>query len=185
MFANFSSIARNEGIRIYLSMSISEVRAALIIFERQLTNQMIGRGIKKQRRKRKEIRCSPLSTILPNRFFPRRKFLVEQFHRRLRNWCWHSAIAWFAPLATAINTPGFSLANLRCFLLKVAYTVGSMWREAGDIGKKLFGSPAFAIPLGRKVDQVGPFNFSFRSERILSSRVCCSMKRKERKEKEK
>lgn len=34
-------------------MSISEARAALIIFERQLTNQMIGRGDKKAAEKEK------------------------------------------------------------------------------------------------------------------------------------
>lgn len=88
----------------------------------------------------------PLSTILPNRFFPLRKFLVEQFHRRLRNWNWHSRMAWLAPLLTATSTPGFSRASRRCLRRRLAYTVGSMVDSMpGLIGSRLFGSPAFAI----------------------------------------
>lgn len=92
----------------------------------------------------------PLSTILPNRFFPLKKFLVEQFHLLYLNWCWHSATAILAPLATAASTPGFSLASRRCFLLNVACTAGSIYSTPGDSGDKLFGSPAFAIPLSNK-----------------------------------
>lgn len=88
----------------------------------------------------------PLSTILPNRFFPLRKFFVEQFHRRLRNWNWHSKMAWLAPLLTATSTPGFSLASRRCLRRRLAYTVGSMVDSMpGLIGRRLLGSPAFAI----------------------------------------
>lgn len=96
----------------------------------------------------------PLSTILPNRFFPLKKFLVEQFHLLYLNWCWHSATAMLAPFATAASTPGFSLASRRCFLLSVACTAGSMYRTPGDNGDKLFGSPALAIPLSNKKSQV-------------------------------
>lgn len=94
--------------------------------------------------------CLPLSTILPNKFFPLRKFLVEQFHLLCLNWCWHSATAMLAPLATADRTPGFSLASLRCFRLNVAWTAGSMYKTPGDKGAKLFGSPAFAMPLSKQ-----------------------------------
>lgn len=55
-------------------------------------------------------------------------------------------MACFAPLATARRTPGFSRANLLCLRLRVAYTAGAMCNDAGDVGKRLFGSPAFAIP---------------------------------------
>lgn len=89
----------------------------------------------------------PLSTIFPNKFFPLKKFLVEQFHLLYLNWCWHSATAMLAPLATAASTPGFSRANLRCLRLRVACTAGSIYSTPGDSGDKLFGSPAFAIPL--------------------------------------
>lgn len=92
----------------------------------------------------------PLSTILPNRFFPLKKFLVEQFHLLYLNWCWHSATAMLAPFATAASTPGFSLASRRCFLLNVACTAGSIYSTPGDNGDRLFGSPAFAIPLLNK-----------------------------------
>lgn len=80
-------------------------------------------------------------------FFPLRKFLVEQFHLLYLNWCWHSATAMLAPLATADKTPGFSLASLLCFRLRVEWIAGSMIRTPGDIGDRLFGSPALAIPL--------------------------------------
>lgn len=69
---------------------------------------------------------SPRSTILPKRFLPRRKLRVEQFHRRLRNWCWHSVMAIFAPFAIAASTPGFSRASRRCFRLSVAWIAGSI-----------------------------------------------------------
>lgn len=90
---------------------------------------------------------SPRSTIFPNRFLPRRKLRVEQFHRRLRNWCWHSAIAILAPLAIAASRPGFSRASLRCLRRSVAWIAGSIYIIPGVSGDMLFGSPAFAIPL--------------------------------------
>lgn len=90
---------------------------------------------------------SPRSTILPKRFFPRRKLRVEQFHRRFLNWCWHSAIAMFAPFAIAARTPGFSRASLLCFRLRVAWIAGSIYTWTGVTGEILFGSPAFAMPL--------------------------------------
>lgn len=90
---------------------------------------------------------SPLSTILPKRFLPRRKFLVEQFHLLCLNWCWHSVTAILAPFATALRTPGFSLARRLCFRRNDSCIVGSMYKTPGDTGDKLFGSPAFAIPL--------------------------------------
>lgn len=98
----------------------------------------------------KKKRYLPLSTIFPNKFFPLRKFLVEQFHRRSLNWYWHSEMAWLAPFATAANTPRFSRANRLCFLRRVWWTDGSMDSIPGDIGNRLFGSPAFAIPLEAK-----------------------------------
>lgn len=91
--------------------------------------------------------CSPRSTILPKRFLPRRKLRVEQFHRRFRNWCWHSVMAMLAPFAIAASTPGFSRASRRCFRLSVAWMAGSMYTWTGVTGEMLFGSPAFAIPL--------------------------------------
>lgn len=91
--------------------------------------------------------CSPRSTILPKRFLPRRKLRVEQFHRRFLNWCWHSAIAIFAPFAIAARTPGFSRASRRCFRRRVAWIAGSMYTWTGVTGEMLFGSPAFAMPL--------------------------------------
>lgn len=92
----------------------------------------------------------PLSTIFPKRFFPLKKFFVEQFHQRLRNWYWHSCIAKFAPFLMASSTPVFSLANLLCFRLRVPCTEGSMKRTPGDTGDRLLGSPAFAMPLKRQ-----------------------------------
>lgn len=89
----------------------------------------------------------PLSTIFPNKFFPLKKFLVEQFHLWFLNWYWHSWIAWLAPLAIADSNPGFSRTKRLCFLLKVLWTDESINATPGDIGDRLFGSPALAIPL--------------------------------------
>lgn len=89
----------------------------------------------------------PRSTILPKRFFPRKKFLVEQFHRRFRNWCWHSEIAKLAPLTRAAKTPGFSRTNRRCFLRNVECMAGSIYIMPDVNGDILFGSPTLAIPL--------------------------------------
>lgn len=89
----------------------------------------------------------PRSTILPNRFFPRKKFFVEQFHRRLRNWCWHSEMARFAPLTSAANTPGFSRTSRRCLRRSVVCIAGSMYTMFDVSGDILFGSPTFAMPL--------------------------------------
>lgn len=99
----------------------------------------------------KSVTSLPLSTIFPNKFFPLKKFLVEQFHLLNLNWCWHSATAMLAPFATAANTPGFSLASLLCFRLNVACTAGSIYKTPGDIGERLFGSPALAMPLQKKI----------------------------------
>lgn len=103
--------------------------------------------------KRIEIRNfnSPLSTIFPKRFFPRRKFLVEQFHRRFRNWCWHSEMARLAPLTRADRTPGFSRTNLRCFRRSVVWMAGSMYMMPDVSGEMLFGSPTLAMPLKVKI----------------------------------
>lgn len=90
---------------------------------------------------------SPLSTIFPNKFFPLRIFLVEQFHRWFLNWYWHSYMAWFAPLAIADKSPGFSRTKRLCFLLRVLWTEESIRATPGDIGDRLLGSPALAIPL--------------------------------------
>jgi len=51
--------------------------------------------------------------------------------------------------------------------------VGSMFKEAGDIGKKLLGSPAFAIPLKAK-------DFSHFSYYLVlrSSKTCVKRKGK-------
>ena len=102
---------------------------------------------------------SPRSTILPKRFLPHRKFLVEQFHRRFRNWCWHSMMAIFAPFAIAARTPGFSRASRRCFLRSVAWMAGSIYTWTGVTGEILLGSPAFAIPLERKMNFFLSFKF--------------------------
>lgn len=91
----------------------------------------------------------PRSTILPNKFFPRKKFFVEQFHRRLRNWCWHSEMARFAPLTSAANTPGFSRTSRRCLRRSVVCMAGSMYTMFDVNGDILFGSPTFAMPLFR------------------------------------
>lgn len=93
--------------------------------------------------------CSyiPRSTILPNRFLPRKKFFVEQFHLRFRNWCWHSEIARFAPLTNAANTPGFSRTKRRCLRRSVVCMAGSMYTMLDVNGDILFGSPTFAMPL--------------------------------------
>lgn len=93
------------------------------------------------------LRYLPLSTILPNKFLPRIKFLVEQFHLWFRNWYWHSYIAKFAPLAIADSNPTFSRTKRLCFLLSVLCTEESIKATPGDIGDKLLGSPAFAMPL--------------------------------------
>lgn len=90
---------------------------------------------------------SPRSTIFPNRFFPRKKFFVVQFHLRFLNWYWHSCIAWLAPFAMAWSTPGFSLTNFCCFFLKVLWIDVPYMGMPGAKGDKLFGSPAFAMPL--------------------------------------
>jgi hypothetical protein len=52
-----------------------------------------------------------------------------------------------APFEIAARIPGFSLANLRCFRLKVVCMAGSTNKCEGVTGDILFGSPAFAIPL--------------------------------------
>lgn len=91
--------------------------------------------------------CLPLSTIFPNKFLPRRKFRVEQFHRRFRNWCWHSLMAMFALLTSAANTPGFSRTSRLCFRRSVVCTAGSMYMMPDVSGEMLFGSPTFAMPL--------------------------------------
>lgn len=92
-------------------------------------------------------KCLPRSTIFPNKFFPRKKFRVEQFHRRFRNWCWHSLIAILALLTSAANTPGFSLTKRRCFRRNVVWTAGSIYMIPDVNGDILFGSPTFAMPL--------------------------------------
>lgn len=101
----------------------------------------------KWNRKYSTAQHSPRSTIFPNRFLPRRKFRVEQFHRRLRNWCWHSEMAILAPLTNAAKTPGFSRTKRRCFRRSVVCTAGSMYMMPDVSGDILFGSPTFAIPL--------------------------------------
>lgn len=97
--------------------------------------------------KKKLITDSPLSTIFPNKFLPNKKFLVEQFHRRFRNWCWHSDIAKFAPLTSADKTPGFSRTRRRCFRRNVLCIAGSIYIIPDVSGEILLGSPTFAIPL--------------------------------------
>lgn len=92
----------------------------------------------------------PRSTILPNRFLPRKKFFVEQFHLRFRNWCWHSEMASFAPLTSAWRTPGFSRTNRRCLRRNVVCMAGSMYTTLDVNGEILFGSPTFAMPLFEK-----------------------------------
>lgn len=89
----------------------------------------------------------PRSTILPNRFLPRKKFFVEQFHLRFRNWCWHSEMARLAPLTSAARTPGFSRTSRRCFRRSVEWMAGSKNATLAVNGDILFGSPTFAMPL--------------------------------------
>lgn len=96
----------------------------------------------------------PLSTIFPNRFLPLRKLRVEQFHRRFRNWCWHSLIAKLAPLTRAPKTPGLSRTKRRCFLLKVVCMAGSTYIMPELMGEILFGSPTLAMPLEIKIKRV-------------------------------
>lgn len=56
-------------------------------------------------------------------------------------------MALLAPLAIAANRPGFSRAKRCCLRRNVASTDESIKRTPGDKGDKLFGSPAFAMPL--------------------------------------
>lgn len=67
----------------------------------------------------------PRSTIFPNRFFPRKNDFVEQFHCRLRNWCWHSLMAMLIPFSSDLFTPGFSPTSRLCFRRSVLPISGS------------------------------------------------------------
>lgn len=92
----------------------------------------------------------PRSTIFPNRFLLVKKFLVEQFQRRLRNWCWHSCNAIFTPRLIACNTPGFSRIKRLCLLRNNINDDESINIRPGVVGAKLLGSPALAIPLRQR-----------------------------------
>lgn len=115
--------------------------------------------------------CLPRSTIFPNKFLPRKKFRVEQFHRRFRNWCWHSLMAIFALLTSAANTPGFSRTSRRCFRRSVVCTAGSMYMMPDVSGEMLFGSPTFAMPLETREREKG-ISFEFRFPSTISVFEC-------------